>query len=100
MTHELFPLYSELLDEVYKTNPVPDMHKMSSVINSLSSEKMIQMMIIIHHHAIVTGSFQNGKIPYEGKIFNGTKGVKYKISDLPIELQKIIWIFIDGNILL
>lgn len=90
------PLYDDLIKEVEKLKEEPDIPKMSAIINSLKSEKSLHIMVLIHHYAILHGLYTPGKTPLNGKIFNGSKGVKYQISDLPPDLRKILWIFIDG----
>jgi|SRR5205085_9214183 len=93
------PLYDELLKESESLKVEPDIPKMSAIINSLRIEKSLHVMVLIHHYAIIHGLHTPGKTPLGGKIFNGSKGVKYQISDLPPELRRIIWIFIDGPLI-
>jgi hypothetical protein len=90
-----FPLYDELV-KLSKEVEKLDFQKMSGLINSLDSTKMVHIMVIIFHHAFLNRKMCKSGIPYGGKMFNGTKGVKFKIVDLPDDLQKIIWVFIDG----
>jgi len=91
------PLFDTLREEARQLKEDPDPKKFSSVMNSMSSDVMEGVMALIYHYAITVGDYSTGKMPYAGKIFNGTNGVKYTVADLPSELQKILWLFIDGN---
>ncbi len=90
------PTYNQLVKEAAELKENPDLSKMSTIINSLSQPKMNDVMALVYHHAILKGDYISGKTPYNGKIFDGTKGVRYQLKDLPPELLKILWIFING----
>ena len=91
-----FPLYDDLIKESRELPSGSDVQKMSTIINSLSKDNMDVIMALIYHHSLVNGDHIQGKTPYNGKIFDGTRGVKYQIKDLPADLLKILWLFIGG----
>lgn len=96
-----FPLYDSLLKESRENKEIKEIsssniQKMSTIVNSLTKDKMDIIMALIYHHSLVNNNYVQGKTPYNGKIFDGTRGVKYQIKDLPVELVKILWLFIDG----
>ena len=94
-----FPMYDQLVKDALNLKEQPNSQKMSALVNALESDKLNQAMALILHHSIVNGNYIQGKTPYGGKIFDGTKGVRYQIKDLPSDLCKILWIFIDGPML-
>lgn len=92
-----FPLYDLLAKEVKENKGTEcNAQKISAIVNSLSKEKMEVVMALIYHHSLLCGDHVPGKISYGGKIFDGTKGVKYQIKNIPNELLKILWLYIDG----
>jgi hypothetical protein len=89
-----FPLYDQLVANA--PQELPDMSKLSGLINNGISNGSIIMAIIIHH-AIITGQYSSGKIPYGGKTIDSTRGVFMRIQDLPNDLKKILWLYVSGG---
>ncbi len=92
-----FPLYDDLLREANKSSSIPNLNMMSPLINSLDSVAVEVIMALIWHHTIITNTYIAGKLPYNGKMFNVSSGLMYKLKDLPDILLKILWIYIDGD---
>lgn len=93
------PLYDQLLDQSNDFSGTIEFSKLSSLVNNATSapEKLEVIMALIFHHSIKDKSFINGKFPYNIKTINGSRGAFVKIHELPDQLRKIIWIYLNGH---
>lgn len=90
-----FKLYDSLLDQVSTMVIQPNDKILSSIINSLKADMLENCMALIYHHAIVNKEFHVDKIPYKGKNFT-QKSLIFNVRDLPLQLQKILWLYLEG----
>ncbi len=94
-----FPLYDSLFEISNKLASPPDWKQLAFAINSLTIDQCEVIYALIHHHNLVSESKPTGSsfrtkkesmLPYQGKSFEGGKGVLYTPTNFPLVLQNII----------
>jgi hypothetical protein len=104
-------IYKEMLvksSELDKETIVDKWVNVCGIVNKLSPDHILLIFLLILHHGILEnprmktlipptlkGRSRNINLPYSGRVLDSGKGVIYKMSVLPEELQKIIYCYID-----
>lgn len=99
-----FPLYDELVQRT-TTEPAPPVSVWNYVMN-LPQENTEMLFALVWHYAVKTNSVPpQGKasakrivLPYQGKLFEGGKGVVFRLEDLPAELRTILSLYVASVI--
>lgn len=90
-----FPLYDSLEEARKKYSPV-ELRKLCYTISKLSEEHTeIIYALILHHEMKETNGTRFRTIPYNGKVFDGGKGIIYNMTILPPVLQQIISTYME-----
>jgi hypothetical protein len=97
-----FPLYNILKQKAAAMDDIPNLW--NYVIN-MPHDLLDMIYVLIWHHYLLESlghtksSFaKKTTIPYKGKVFENGKGIVFYVKDVPLELQKIITVFIDSTI--
>ncbi len=104
-------IYTEMLEksrDLDKQTIVDKWVNVCGIINKLPSDHILLIFLLILHHGVLEnpkmknlipptlkGRSRNIHLPYSGRVLDSGKGVIYKISKCPEELQKIIYCYID-----
>jgi hypothetical protein len=87
-----FPLYEELV-----AAPEAAQQDLWPYVMNLPSEHLETLFALMWHHAVlhkdVPAPSRNAKrtaLPYQGKLFEGGKGVVFRLSDLPDPLKHVL----------
>ena len=106
----VYPLYDELCKMVDESQTYLDgneLKQLSSHITMLPLNILEIIYVLILHHFLsdqnIIGvpevflycSKNKPTVPYKGTTFDQSKGVSYTLTNLPIRLQKIIYLFIN-----
>lgn len=91
-----YPLYDEVCSKI-KEDFIPPDNLIAPRIVNLSAERLEELHLLIVHHAYKNNVFPKNKtIPYSGKIFSGDKGAQYSLSEIPLDLKKILWAYLES----
>ena len=94
----LFPLYHKLrkITETDYDEESFDLLSICGTISNFSGDNKIHcnmiQLLILEHFRFETG--KNHVLPYKGNFIIEDKGGKYKITDLPLLLQRIICVYV------
>lgn len=94
----LCPLYLTLYENTKKSEIQMNWNTTSSKINSMSEKEMEMLYVLILSYFFVENkSFLDKRkmTPYKGKLMDGNKGILYTITDLPMRLQQIIYMYVE-----
>jgi hypothetical protein len=94
----LFPLYVSLYEKTKKSEINMNWNTTSSKINSMNEKEMeILYVLILSHYFVENKTFLEKKkmTPYKGKLMDGNKGILYTITDIPLKLQQIIYLYVE-----
>lgn len=93
---ELHPIFFILLEEISEKEVNIDNSKISRIITNLPDEE-IEMIysFIICYSKYKNPNIGNHIIPYRGAPLKSLRGIKFYISDLPNELLKIIFLYLE-----
>jgi hypothetical protein len=100
------PIYDELVVRINDTEGKSfDWDRIRSAINQLTDETQLEILYaLILHHYFLEQSTKGGNmrmIPYLGKTPDPTgRGVLYNVSNLPLNLQKIIALYVTSLVTL
>ncbi len=98
-----FPLYTSLQEQIstLTTTNTDDVWKY--VINIPYEHLEMVYALLWHHYMLEVVSKTGGgginvvkknNVPYKGKLFDNGRGIIFQVKDIPIELQKIIALYI------
>lgn len=93
-----FELYDNLKVKSETLVEVPDVW--AYCMNLPTENVEIVFALIWHHYTLENKNVKplSGKksvLPYGGKVFDSGKGATYKVSDIPLPLQKILAVYIQ-----
>ena len=72
------------------------MTKMCTSIGKLPHEHIEMIFLLIAYHAHLNQDVSDvNTIPYQGKPMGGGKGLIYKLTSLPSDLQKIVYVYLN-----
>jgi len=86
-----FPLYDQL---AHMAEDVPT-SVWNYTMNLPTTHVQVVFALVWHHAAVHAGAVAapSGKkisLPYHGKVFDGNKGVVFRLDDLPADLKRIV----------
>ena len=97
-----FPLYDALAKQASGSTPSPAVW---NYVMNLPAEHTEIVFALIWHHASLHGNLPpQGKaakrtaLPYQGKLFEGGKGVVFRMDDLPTDLKAVLAAYVGGVI--
>lgn len=93
-----FPLYDELKQCATTETPSPNAW---NYIMNLPSDQTELIFALIWHHASLTNALpiqprasKKFALPYQAKLFEGGKGIVFRLEDLPAELKTIVSLYV------
>lgn len=92
-----FPLYDALRAEATEDAPA----SVWAYAMNLPLEHAETLLALVLHHAAREGALPAAQksrrvvCPYKGKVFDGNKGVVFKLEDLPPDLRRVLGLYLQ-----
>jgi len=97
-----FPLYDELVKRAETQAPSSEVW---SYMMNLPTELTEIVFALIWHYASLHGALptqvrtsKRFALPYTGKLFEGGKGVVFRLDDLPTDLKALLAVYVSSVI--
>lgn len=90
-----YPLYDYLMTQI--NNQPIDLHQVGLTINGIAELEDANdhyqeiQALILHHESVINSNIVFSKIPHEGKVLPGDKGLLYVLAKLPLITKQLIY---------
>lgn len=95
----LFPLYDEVVSAMDGKETVLNQSQCSTIARLGQENLDIIYLLILHHYSLgdkTTNPESSDQIPYGGRTISNGKGILYrKLNQIPSDLQKIIFRYLE-----
>lgn len=94
--NKLNPIFNSLLEEVEQNDhQMMERQKMSKLVALLPDDEIIMIYsFIICYSKLKNPNIGSHIIPYRGSPLKSLRGIQFHTSDIPLELQKIISLYL------
>ena len=97
---QAFPLYEELKRKSASVSSDVEWTKVTTALCNLEKDQAEVVMALIHHHReierMLSPSIKLSPFPYNGKGLDGNVGYTVQWNNIPLDLKKILYAYIES----